>query len=119
MSQDGMGRRVVAAIAALLCGLSVALGAYAAHAASAQDRQRLALAAAFAFGHGLALLALRSRAGTLAIATRACFLAGVALFCGSLAGAALFASGTQLAPAGGTLLMLGWLLASVDLLRKD
>ena len=114
-----MRHRVVSACAALLCGLSVALGAYAAHAAAAQERQRLALAAAFAFGHGLALLALRAREGALATATRACFLAGIALFCGSLASAALFATGTRLAPAGGTLLMLGWLLAGIELLRKD
>jgi uncharacterized membrane protein YgdD (TMEM256/DUF423 family) len=65
------------------------------------------------------LLALRARDGGLATATRACFLAGIALFCGSLAAAALFATSTRLAPAGGTLLMLGWLLASVELLRKD
>jgi len=114
-----MTRRAISALAALLCGLSVALGAYAAHAAVAQDRQRLALAAAFAFGHGLALLALRTREGALATATRACFLAGVALFCGSLASAALFATSTRLAPTGGTLLMLGWLLASFELLRRD
>ena len=114
-----MSRRLVSALSALLCGLSVALGAYAAHVAGAQDRQRLALAAVFAFGHGLALLALRAREGALANAVRACFLAGIALFCGSLAAAALFAGSTRLAPAGGTLLMLGWLLASVELLRKD
>jgi uncharacterized membrane protein YgdD (TMEM256/DUF423 family) len=114
-----MNRRLVSALAALLCGLSVGLGAYAAHVAVAQDRQRIALAAVFAFGHGLALLALRAREGALATATRACFLAGIALFCGSLAAAALFAGSTRLAPAGGTLLMLGWLLASVELLRKD
>ena len=119
MNPAAMTRRAVSAFAALSCGLAVALGAYAAHAASAQDRQRLALAAAFAFGHGLALLALRAREGLLASLTRACFLAGVALFCGSLASAALLATSTRLAPTGGTLLMLGWLLASIELLRKD
>ena len=49
-----MSARLLAAIGALLCGLSVALGAYAAHAAGPEARSRLALAAAFAFGHGLA-----------------------------------------------------------------
>ena len=119
MSRAATIRRAISTLAAWLCGLAVALGAYAAHVAGAQDRQRLALAAAFAFGHGLALLVLRAREGALATATRACFLGGVFLFCGSLAGAALFATGTGLAPTGGSLLMLGWLIAGIDLLRKD
>ena len=114
-----MSRRIVSALAALLCGLSVALGAYAAHAADGLAKQRLAIAAAFAFGHGLALLVLRAREGRLATATRIVLLSGVILFCGSLAGAALWGLPTALAPAGGTLLMAGWLLASLDLLRKD
>lgn len=104
--------------AALVCALAVALAAYAAHAAQAQDRQRLALAAAFAFGHGLALLLLQSRSGALANAARACFLAGIALFSGSLAAAALLATPTTLAPFGGCLLILGWLLAAADQLRR-
>ena len=114
-----MNRRFVSALAALFCAAAVALGAYAAHAADAQSRQRLALAAAFAFGHGLALLALRAREGRLAIATRACFVAGTICFSGSLAGAALLGLPTALAPAGGMLLILAWLLAAADLLRKD
>jgi len=36
-----MKRRIVGAIAALFCGFSVALGAYAAHAADPQARVRL------------------------------------------------------------------------------
>jgi len=114
-----MNRRLVSAIAALFCAISVALGAYAAHAAQPQARQRLALAAAFAFGHGLALLALRTREGRVAIAARACFIAGTICFAGSLAGAALLGLPTGLAPVGGMLLILGWLVAAVDLLRKD
>ena len=114
-----MRRRAVPALAALACGASVALGAYAAHAADPQARQRLALAAAFAFGHGLALLALRSREGALALLTRICFIAGIVMFSGSLAGAALRGLPTALAPFGGSLLILGWLFAAADLLRKD
>ena len=114
-----MRARVVATLAALVCGISVALAAYGAHAADPLVGRRLSIAAAFAFGHALALLALRARTGALAIATRACFLAGIAGFCGSLVGAALWALPTTLAPAGGMLLMLGWLLAAADLLRKD
>jgi uncharacterized membrane protein YgdD (TMEM256/DUF423 family) len=114
-----MKRRIVSALAALFCGLSVALGAYAAHAAEPQARQRLALAAAFAFGHGLALLVLRAREGGPALAARAAFVAGTILFCGSLAGAALLGLPTVLAPVGGMLLIRGWLAAAIDLLRKD
>ena len=112
-------RRAASALAALACGVSVALGAYAAHVADPQGRQRLGLAAAFAFGHGLAVLLLRTREGLLAAAARACLLGGIALFSGSLAGAALFATPTMLAPYGGSLFVLGWLLAAIDLLRKD
>jgi uncharacterized membrane protein YgdD (TMEM256/DUF423 family) len=114
-----MKRRLVSAIAALFCGLSVALGAYAAHAADPQARLRLGLAAAFGFGHGLALLALRTREGALAITVRAGFLAGTVCFSGSLVGAALFGLPTALAPVGGTVLILAWLLAAADLLRKE
>ena len=110
---------MISALAALLCGVSVALGAYAAHAADGQAKQRLAVAAAFAFGHGLALLVLRARAGRLALVARLCLLVGTLAFCGSLAGAALWALPTTLAPAGGMLLMAGWLLAAIELLRKD
>jgi len=112
-------RRIANAIAALFCAISVALGAYAAHAADPQARLRLGLAAAFAFAHGLALLALRSREGGLATAVRAGFIAGTIFFCGSLAGAAMFGLPTVLAPIGGTVLILAWLLAAADLLRKE
>lgn len=114
-----MKRRIVSALAALLCGLSVALAAYGAHAADPAVGRRVSIAAAFAFGHGLALLALRTREGALAIAVRACFIAGTIFFCGSLVGAALAGLPTGLAPLGGSLLMLGWLLAAIDLLRKE
>jgi uncharacterized membrane protein YgdD (TMEM256/DUF423 family) len=59
------------------------------------------------------------REGALARYARFALLAGVLLFAGSLVGAALLATPTSLAPLGGTLLMLGWLLAAVDFLRKD
>ena len=114
-----MNARICAAIGALLCGLSVAVGAYAAHAADPAAARRLAIAAVFAFGHGLALVALRARAGKLALAVRAMLLAGVLLFAGSLAWAATVGGQPRLAPFGGALLMLGWLLAVVELSRKD
>lgn len=105
--------------AALCCGLSVALGAYASHGAQGQARERLALAAAFAFAHGLAILALRSRASRVATVAKWLFAAGIVLFSGSLASAALFASATTAAPFGGSLLMLGWVLMAGDFLRDE
>jgi len=114
-----MSSRLLSATGALLCGLAVALGAYAAHAADAIAGRRLAIAAAFAFAHGLALLVLRAREGRLALAARGSLLAGVLLFAGSLAFAGITGGHARLAPAGGSLLMLGWLLAAIDFLRKD
>ena len=114
-----MNARICAALGALLCGLAVALGAYASHAADPAARPRFALAAAFAFGHGLALVALRVRQGAWARYARLALLAGVLLFAGSLAWAAASGGHARLAPAGGMLLMLGWLLAAFDLSRKD
>jgi uncharacterized membrane protein YgdD (TMEM256/DUF423 family) len=108
----------VPAIGALVCGLSVALGAYASHAASAQDKQRFALAALFAFAHGLALIVAASRNSSLANLAKWFFLAGIVLFSGSLAAAGFFGTSTKAAPLGGTLMILGWLLAAVDYWRK-
>lgn len=107
-------RRLSPALGALACALSVALGAYASHAVAGQSRERLVLAALFAFGHGLALIAISSRASVLASASKFCFLAGIGLFSGSLVAAAFFSTSTAAAPFGGTLLILGWLLLSMD-----
>lgn len=61
---------------------------------------------------------MRRLPAALAAAERACFLAGIALFCGGLA-AALFDTSTRLVPIGGSLLILGWLVASFDHLKRD
>lgn len=105
-------------IAALICAVAVALGAYASHAATGQSQQRLALAALFAFAHGLALIALAGRQSALSNASKMIFLAGIGLFSGSLASAALFATTTIAAPFGGSLLIFGWLLIAVDFWRN-
>ena len=105
------------ALAAIVCGSSVALGAYASHVAQAQDGRRLAIAAAFAFGHGLALLVLASRASRLALAASLSIGVGVLLFSGSLGLAVLLGTPTSLAPFGGSLLMLGWGILAVDFVR--
>lgn len=111
-------RRYLAAIGSLLAGLSVALSAYAMHAAAASDQERLLQAAIFAFLHGLALTALAPLAqrptGLLALAM---LLGGVFLFSGSLLAAALMGLEPALAPFGGSLLIAGWLLHAYDRLR--
>jgi uncharacterized membrane protein YgdD (TMEM256/DUF423 family) len=111
--------RAFAAFGALACGASVALSAVAVHAADGHDRLRLALAAAIAFGHGLALVAIAARESRLATLARIGLGVGIVLFCGSLAGAALLAWPTALAPAGGIALMLGWAILAADFLRRS
>ncbi|GAB2513055.1 DUF423 domain-containing protein [Lysobacter humi (ex Lee et al. 2017)] len=111
MRSTALHARLLGATGASLAAMSVALGAYASHAASPDAARRLGIAAAFAFGHGLALVALApgatrtpERLGLYAIAT------GTLAFAGSLAGAALIGTGTSVAPAGGLALIAGWLL---------
>jgi len=107
--------RILAAAGALGCGLAVALGAYAMHAALApRDHERLAVAALFLFAHGLALAALAPAARSrLQASSMGVLLAGALLFAGSLVLAALAGFEPRLAPFGGSLLMLGWLLAAL------
>ena len=103
--------RALASAGAVLAALAVGLAAYASHAVGPGAGMRLGLASAFAFGHGLALAALAPRSGgRLATLALCLLLAGVLLFAGSLAGAHFLGWGTRLAPLGGGLLMLGWLV---------
>lgn len=113
-----MARDSLAAIGALLCAAAVALAAYASHAAVPGQAQRLDMAAAFAFAHGLALLLPVGRTW-LARGARLCWLAGVAGFCGGLLHAAFAGGGAPTAPVGGSLLILGWLLLFLELLRTS
>lgn len=112
-------RRPWAALGAVGCALAVAAGAYAAHGLAGLDQQRMQTASLYLFLHGLALLWLgeqpRSRLATLASAGLA---AGVLLFSGSLAAAAVFGWPTRLAPLGGSLLILSWLAIGLSLLRR-
>ena len=114
------GTRALAAAGALLAGVAVGLAAYAAHGVAPAAQPRLLLAAVFAFGHGVALAALaphaRSRGARLALAL---LLAGVLLFSGSLVAAVLAGATTALAPAGGLLMIAGWLLHAVASLRDQ
>ncbi len=103
----------------MLVAGSVALAAYAAHVVEPGAQVRLQSAAWFAFGHGIALAALAPHAsrrlGVLALAS---LLLGTLMFSGSLVGAHLFALPTALAPYGGGLMILSWLLWAADSVRR-
>lgn len=111
--------RILAAAGGVLAAAGVGLSAYAAHGAEGVARANLQSAALFALAHGIALAALSPhiprRLGTLALAM---LLLGVLLFSGSLAAAHFFGAPTRLAPMGGSMIMLGWLLYAVDALRR-
>ena len=110
--------RLVAAAGALCAGAGVALAAYASHGAEGQAASWLQTAALFAFGHGVALALLAPVAARmLRLAAAGLLLAGMLLFCGSLVAAALLGWPTALAPLGGSLMMVGWLLLAADLVR--
>lgn len=100
----------------VLAGISgfigVAMAAVGAHAAS--DALLSALverAAIYQLLHSLLLFWLAERDGRAAGLARVALALGVLLFCGSLYGKAFGGWPTTLAPAGGMLLMAGWLLA--------
>lgn len=106
-------------VGALFAGVSVGLAAYASHAADLAARAPLSTAAAFLFGHGVALIALAGVArGRLATMASVLLLAGTLLFSGALVARHLFGMGSTLAPYGGSLLMLGWLLHAIAAWRR-
>jgi uncharacterized membrane protein YgdD (TMEM256/DUF423 family) len=111
-------RRYLSAIGSLFAGLSVALAAYAVHAASAGEQGRLLQAALIAFTHGLALTVLapmtQRPGGLLSLLM---LLLGVFLFSGSLLAASMLGVSPMLAPYGGALLISGWLLHAYERLR--
>lgn len=109
----------LAAAGSVLAALSVALAAYASHAAGPDAGSRLGLAAAFGFGHGLALAALAPRvAGRTGLMAVGALLLWVLLFAGSLVAAHAFGLPTRLAPLGGSLMILGWLLHAAAAVRE-
>lgn len=115
-----LGQRLLAASGAVLAAASIALLAYAAHAAvPAPTQARLHTAGLIAALHGIALAALAPRAAsrTTGVALGGLLL-GTLLFAGTLVAAHAFGTGTGTAPAGGVLLMLSWLLLAADALRR-
>ncbi|WP_374011968.1 DUF423 domain-containing protein [Pseudoxanthomonas koreensis] len=105
---------------AVLAALSIGLSAWAAHGLDpGPARAGVQTASLYAFGHGVALAALaRAAVRRLGVIALAVLLLGTVLFCGSVAGGALLGWPTRLAPAGGSLMMLGWLLWAADALRR-
>jgi uncharacterized membrane protein YgdD (TMEM256/DUF423 family) len=109
----------LAAAGALCAALAVALAAYAAHAADGPGRLLLQTAAALVFGHGVALAALaRGTCGRRRRLALIALLAGSMLFAGSLVLHALTGVQLHLAPAGGLLMIGGWVLLAIDLFRE-
>ncbi|MHB8911058.1 MAG: DUF423 domain-containing protein [Lysobacter sp.] len=111
--------RALPAGGAVLAAAGVALSAYAAHVALGEGRAALQMAALFAFGHGIALVALAPRAARpLARIALAAMGLGVLLFAGSLSAAHFLGAPTTLAPVGGGLMILAWLVYAADALRR-
>jgi len=107
-------------IGAILCGLSVALGAFGAHGLQKflDDPHRIAVwetAARYQMYHGLAILLLATRFEGVTRPAR-WFLAGIAIFSGSLYALAL--SGVKIlgaiTPIGGVCFLIGWSLLVWD-----
>src|ERR1700741_5107957 len=111
--------RLLAAAGALFASGAVALSAYAAHAAQGETQAALHTAALMAFGHGIALAALSPRMPTRIHFTALCgLLLGTLLFSGSLVLHHLFDIPMRLAPFGGSVLILSWLLYAAAALRR-
>jgi uncharacterized membrane protein YgdD (TMEM256/DUF423 family) len=116
------------ALGAVLGGLGVAAGAFAAH--GLRDRLTPDLLVVFETGaryqmyHALALLAVAWACGrwpgTMTVAAGWCFVAGIAIFSGSLYVLAI--SGTRwlgaVTPLGGVAFLLGWMLLALAALRS-
>lgn len=117
--RSALPSRALAASGGVLASVSVALFAYAAHAAEPQVQSSLHSAALFAFGHGIALAALAPRsARRMAVVALVGLLFGTLLFSGSLVCANFFGTSTPLAPLGGSLMILAWLLWAADATRR-
>jgi uncharacterized membrane protein YgdD (TMEM256/DUF423 family) len=119
----------MAALGAALAGLAVAAGAFGAHALRARlepgDLQVFETAARYQMYHGLGLIGAAWVAdrwpSRLATVVGWCFLAGIALFSGSLYAMAL--SGVRalgaITPLGGLAFLAGWGCLALAALRAD
>ena len=120
MPAHSLSQRLFAAVGAFACAGAIALGAYAAHGvADAVSRSRLETAVFHLLIHGLALAVFAPRQSTrLGLAVLWGWFGGIGLFCGSLIAAALWNTPTTLAPVGGMLLILAWLVQGIVSLRR-
>jgi len=111
--------RLLTATGAVLAAAAVALSAYAAHAAQGNAQASLYVAAILAFGHGIALVALAPRTPTQLHFLALCgLLLGTLLFSGSLVLHHVLELPVRLAPLGGCVLILSWLLYAVAAMRR-
>jgi uncharacterized membrane protein YgdD (TMEM256/DUF423 family) len=116
---SGALRRGFAAAGALACGAAVGLSALAMHGLDGAAQQRAAIAAAMLFLHGITLAFLAPRQSSrLELVALSAWLVGTLLFSGSLLASAFAGTGTSLAPTGGVLLMLAWLVQALAALRR-
>ena len=111
---------LLACLGGLLAATAVGLSAYASHGiAEPLAQSHVNTAALFAFGHGVALAVLgptqQNSVGKLALYV---LLLGTLLFSGSLVCAHFFGTSTPLAPLGGSLMILAWLLWAADATRR-
>jgi uncharacterized membrane protein YgdD (TMEM256/DUF423 family) len=120
--------RICGVFAAVAGAVATTMGAVGSHwVASRADAHFAAAfqtATAFALWHALALgglgFGLQMRANSrLLRAAAACWMSGIVLFCGSLwlRGLGVDPRIVAIAPAGGSLLILGWLAVAIALLR--
>ncbi len=118
-AKNGRFAGALTAAGAVLAALGVGLSAYAAHVAMGEGKTALQMAANFALVHGVALASLAPRmARPLAAVALALMLLGVLLFSGSLVAAHFLRAPTTLAPYGGGLMILAWLVYATDALRR-
>jgi uncharacterized membrane protein YgdD (TMEM256/DUF423 family) len=111
--------RWLAAAGSVLAAATVALSAYATHAAHGEARNFLYIAAVLGFGHGVALAALAPRAnGRLQFIALCGLLLGAVLFSGSLTLRYVFEMPVRVAAIGGSALILSWLLHAAATLRR-
>ncbi|MYZ46376.1 DUF423 domain-containing protein [Propylenella binzhouense] len=116
MAAGRLAHRLVHALAALMGGAGVALAAAAAHVTGGGN---LETAAYFLLFHAAAVIALAAAPGRAALIAAAqwMLLAGALVFSGTLALGALLDIHLAPSPApwGGTLMILGWLVAAAGL----
>ena len=99
--------------------MAIALGAYAAHGVSGPDQGLLQTAAIMLFGHGVALAAFgRGPARRVRRVALVTLLSGSLVFAGSVVLHVAAQVPPRLAPAGGLLMIGGWLLLAFDLFRE-